>query len=173
MLTITRLTPQLYSGQVPALAAVLADAVAGGASLGFRTPFGAGDAEAWWRAREDAVRDGVLTVWTASDPTGVVGTVSLAGEQKPNGRHRAEVLKLIVHRLARGRGVGRALLATAERAAAESGATLLLLDTETGSPAERLYASAGWTRYGVVPGYAASPDGTLEDCTFFYKPVTA
>ncbi|MER7274369.1 GNAT family N-acetyltransferase [Dactylosporangium sp. NPDC000244] len=169
MPTITRLTPPVYPGHVDALAEVLADAVAHGASVGFRSPFGPGDAAAWWRTREPAVRDGSLHVWVAADADAVVGTVSLALEPKPNGRHRAEVLKLLVHSRARGRGVGRALLGTAEAAAAGSGATLLLLDTATGSPAERLYASAGWTRYGVVPGYATDPAGTLEDCSFFFK----
>ncbi|MER7009142.1 GNAT family N-acetyltransferase [Dactylosporangium sp. NPDC000555] len=173
MPTITRLRPGSYAGQVDNLAAVLADAVAHGASVGFRSPFDACDAAAWWRTREPAVRDGSLSVWIAEDGTGVVGTVSLALEGKPNGRHRGEVLKLMVHSVARGRGLGRALLDTAERAAAEAGATLLLLDTATGSPAERLYETSGWTRYGIVPDYAADPAGTLADCSFFYKRIAA
>ncbi|WP_432972336.1 N-acetyltransferase family protein [Dactylosporangium sp. CA-233914] len=169
MPTITRLTPRSYPGHVDRLADVLADVVAHGASVGFRAPFGPGDAAAWWRNRESAVRDGSLNVWVAEDGGDLLGTVSLALEAKPNGRHRAEVLKLMVHSRARGRGVGRALLGTAEVAAAGAGATLLLLDTATGSPAERLYETAGWIRYGIVPDYAADPDGTLEDCSFFYK----
>jgi GNAT superfamily N-acetyltransferase len=167
--TITRLTPQSYRDHVDDLAAVLADTVARGASVGFRTPFGPADAAAWWRTREPAVRDGRLHVWIAEEDAGPLGTVSLATEVKPNGRHRAEVLKLMVAGTARGRGLGRALLSTAERAAAAGGATLLLLDTATGSPAERLYETAGWTRYGIVPDYATDPAGTLEACSFFYK----
>ncbi|HTJ33432.1 MAG TPA: GNAT family N-acetyltransferase [Dactylosporangium sp.] len=173
MYTITRLSPQSYPAHVDNLAAVLADVVRGGASVGFRAPFGAGDAAAWWRTREPSVRDGSLTVWIAEDGTGVVGTVSLCLEPKPNGRHRAEVVKLMVHSLSRGHGLGRALLETAEQAAASAGATLLLLDTATGSPAERLYETAGWTRYGIVPDYATTPTGTLEPCSFFYKQLTA
>ncbi|WP_426503918.1 GNAT family N-acetyltransferase [Dactylosporangium sp. McL0621] len=169
MPTITRLTPRAYPGRVDALAEILADAVAHGASVGFRAPFGPGDAAAWWRTREAAVRDGALHVWLAEDNGAVIGTVSLALEPKPNGRHRAEVLKLMVHSRERGRGLGRALLATAEAAAAGAGAGLLLLDTVTGSPAERLYETAGWTRYGIVPEYATDPAGTLEDCSFFFK----
>ncbi|WP_420160619.1 GNAT family N-acetyltransferase [Nocardiopsis sp. CNT-189] len=85
--------------------------------------------------------------------------------------HRAEVVKPMVAPSARGRGLGRRLLEAAERYAAEAGATLLLLDTETGSAADRLYASAGWTGYGVVPDHTAEPGGALRDCTFFYKRI--
>ncbi|MCO5996951.1 GNAT family N-acetyltransferase [Actinoallomurus rhizosphaericola] len=166
---ITRLSAAEYTARVPDLADLLLDAVAGGHSLGFVEPFERGAALDWWRARTPAVADGSLLVWACPGPRGVDGTVGLALESKPNGRHRAEVVKLMVHRDARGRGLGRALLATAERAAAELGAGLLLLDTETGSVAESLYTTAGWTRYGVVPDYASDPSGALRDCSFFYK----
>ncbi|MFD1150286.1 GNAT family N-acetyltransferase [Saccharothrix hoggarensis] len=88
-----------------------------------------------------------------------------------NGTHRAEVAKLVVHRDARGAGLGRALLDVAEREAARRGATLLVLDTQTGSPAERLYRRAGWTEVGVIPDYAADPDRVLRPTTLFYKRV--
>jgi GNAT superfamily N-acetyltransferase len=118
------------------------------------------------------VADGGLSVWVARGPDGITGTVSLSLERKPNGRHRAEIVKLMVHRDARGQGLGGALLARAERAAARAGATLLLLDTVVGSAAEHLYRTASWTRYGIVPDYAADPAGSLEDCSFYYKQLT-
>jgi hypothetical protein len=50
------------------------------------------------------------------------------------------------------------------------GRTLLILDTETGSTAERLYAKLGWTRFGEVPAYATRPDGRARNAvSFFYK----
>ncbi|GID95781.1 GNAT family N-acetyltransferase [Amorphoplanes digitatis] len=168
-MTITRLTAEAFEAAVPELADLLVDSVAGGASVGFLAGFDHAAAVAWWRSRAAAVADGTLLVWLAAGPAGPCGTISLAYAEKPNARHRAEVLKLAVHRGARGRGLGRRLLAAAERAAAESGATLLLLDTETASAAERLYESAGWVRYGIVPDYAAGPEGALKDCSFFYK----
>jgi GNAT superfamily N-acetyltransferase len=169
--SIERLTPDGFEAAVPALAGLLVDSVAGGASVGFLAGFDATAAAAWWQNRAAAVADGNLVVWTAGDPGGVIGTISLAYPEKPNARHRAEIVKLAVHRSARGRGVGRRLLATAEWEAARAGVTLLLLDTETGSAAERLYESAGWLRYGIVPGYAAGPSGDLQDCSFFYKGI--
>ncbi|MGW3401566.1 GNAT family N-acetyltransferase [Streptomyces zhihengii] len=99
----------------------------------------------------------------------VIGTVQLRSETSPNGTHRAEVAKLLVHRDARGRGVARLLLTAAEECARDAGRTLLLLDTQTGSAAEHLYRSAGWTQVGTVPDYAADPAGVLRPTTFFRK----
>lgn len=79
----------------------------------------------------------------------------------------------MVHRDARGRGLGRRLLGAAEETAAAAGITLLHLDTETDSPAERLYGSAGWTRAGVIPDYAADPTGVLRPATLYYKRLGA
>ena len=43
------------------------------------------------------------------------------------------------------------------------------LDTEEGSPAERMYERLGWAKAGVIPAFAYSPDGRLRPSTFFYK----
>ncbi|MGW0148457.1 N-acetyltransferase family protein [Streptomyces sp. NPDC003333] len=151
------------------LAALLVDTVAAGSSVGFLASLDLADAETWWTGRAEAVDDGHLAVWAAYDGEHVVGTVSLAFADKPNSRHRAEVVKLMVHPRARGRGLGRTLLTAAETAAADAGITLLHLDTETGSPAERLYGSVGWTRAGVIPDFATSPDGQPRPTTIYYK----
>lgn len=155
------------------LAELLADVVDGGSSLGFLAPLDRAAAADWWRGLAPEVADGQLAVWAARDAerARVTGTVSIGFVDKPNGRHRAEILKLMVHSSARGQGLARTLLATAERAAAEAGVTLLVLDTETGSPAESLYRSGGWTAAGVIPDYAADPAGTLHPTTLFFKKV--
>ena len=155
------------------LADLLVDTVEGGASVGFLAPLDRAQALAWWRERAAGAAAGSLAVWVAYDGGRPVGTVSLAFPDKPNSRHRAELVKLMVHRDTRGRGLGRRLLATAEEAAVAAGITLLHLDTETDSPAEHLYRSAGWTRAGVIPDYAVSPDGVLRPTTLYYKHVGA
>jgi GNAT superfamily N-acetyltransferase len=167
---ITRVPAEGFAAAVPQLAEVLVDAVEGGASVGFVLPFAAGEAQRWWATVELGVSEGRTLLWVARDEAGIVGTIQLKLERGyPNGRHRAEVSKLLVHRRGRGRGLGRALLGVAERAAADHGCTLVVLDTQTGSPAERLYRSAGWTELGVMPEHAADPWGELRPTTYFYK----
>ncbi|MFE2534134.1 GNAT family N-acetyltransferase [Streptomyces sp. NPDC059371] len=168
-MTVTRLTAAELLAGADELAGLLTDTVEGGASIGFLAPFGRAAAVAWWRERADAVSAGHHAVWVARADGRLLGTVALAFPDKPNSRHRAELVKLMVHRDGRGQGVGRTLLATAETAAAAAGITLLHLDTETGSPAESLYLSAGWTRIGAIPDYAAAPSGELRPTTIFYK----
>jgi GNAT superfamily N-acetyltransferase len=148
---------------------LLADAVAGGASVGFLSPLSREDALKWWRALAAPVANGVLALWVAQDGERVLGTVQLRFASMPNGAHRAEVAKLLVHRDARRAGLGRALLDVAEREAAKRGVTLLVLDTETGSGAEPLYRRAGWTEVGVIPDYATDPTGVPRPTTVFYK----
>ncbi|MGW6542639.1 N-acetyltransferase family protein [Streptomyces massasporeus] len=155
------------------LADLLTAVVNAGASVGFLAPLGRAKALAWWEGRAADVAAGRLAVWVACDGQRVLGTVSLAFPDKANSRHRAELVKLMVAPEARGHGLGRRLLATAEAAAEEAGITLLHLDTETGSPAEQLYRSSGWTPVGAVPDYAADPGGVLRPTTIYYKRIPA
>ncbi|MFD6278138.1 GNAT family N-acetyltransferase [Streptomyces sp. NPDC060209] len=150
-------------------AALMIEAVEGGASVGFLAPLDRAAAAIWWRERALAVESGSKQVWIARDDERVVGTIGLVKAALPNARHRAEVEKLMVRPSARGRGIGRALLTAVERSAATEGLTLLVLDTETGSDAEHLYRAAGWTPCGSVPDYAADPYGTLRATTFYYR----
>jgi GNAT superfamily N-acetyltransferase len=75
---------------------------------------------------------------------------------------------MLVHRTARRRGIGAALMQEVEAEARRRGRTLLVLDTANGD-AERLYARSGWQRAGVIPDYALWPDGGLCDTTIFWK----
>ncbi|MGW6022479.1 N-acetyltransferase family protein [Streptomyces sp. NPDC055099] len=167
----TRLSADQLHHAADDLADLLVDVVDGGSSLGFLAPLDRTAAADWWRGLTPAVAGGRLAIWVARDGERVTGTVSVGFVDKPNGRHRAEILKLMVHRAARGRGLARTLLAAAEQAAADAGVSLLVLDTETGSPAESLYRHGGWTAAGVIPDYAADPAGVLHPTTLFFKKV--
>ena len=105
----------------------------------------------------------------AEDDTGIVGTVQLVLGQPENQPHRADLSKMLVHRRARRRGLGAALLEAAEQTARDCEKTLLVLDTNTGSDAERLYARMGWVRVGTIPDFSVQPRGGLRATTVFYK----
>lgn len=151
------------------LAAILADAVASGASVGFVSPFGVRDAERWWRSLLPDVASGAVLVLALRDGGRIVGTAQLRLAPLPNARHRAEVAKVLVHRDARRRGHAAALMARVEELARERGRTLLVLDTITGTDAARLYERLGWTRAGEIPRYAATPDGSRAPTTVYFK----
>ncbi|MFF2851067.1 GNAT family N-acetyltransferase [Streptomyces sp. NPDC058001] len=166
---VKRLTAARLLNSADALGDLLVDTVRGGSSLGFMESLDRATAADWWRGLSTAVESGRLALWAARDAQGIVGTVGVQFADKPNGRHRAEIIKLMVHRRARGQGLGRTLLTTAEHGAADAGVTLLHLDTETDSPAEGLYRSAGWEWAGTIPDYATDPYGIPHATTLFYK----
>ncbi|MEV0648092.1 GNAT family N-acetyltransferase [Phytomonospora sp. NPDC050363] len=168
---ISALTPAAVEDHLPGLSALLADTVTGGASIGFLAPMPPDAAAAWWRAVAGRLGEDHLA-WAAHDGDRVVGTVQLVRATAPNSRHRGDVAKLMVHPDARGRGLARALLEAVDSRARELGVTLLVLDTETGSPAETLYEKAGWTRVGEIPDYALDPHGRPHPTTVFWKRPT-
>jgi GNAT superfamily N-acetyltransferase len=157
---------------VDGLADVLIDCVDGGASVSFMHPLPRAKALEFWRGVADGVAHGERALLIAEDVGGVIGTVQLILHQPENQPHRADLSKMLVHRRARRRGVGAALLRAAEGAARECGKSLLVLDTAS-DDAERLYATLGWQRCGVIPGYALLPQGGLCDTTFFYRILAA
>jgi GNAT superfamily N-acetyltransferase len=158
----------LTDADIDGLAAVLADCVAGGASVGFMQPYSLDRAAAWWRGLAADVAAGRRALLVAEDEQGIVGTVHLVLAQPDNQPHRADLCKMLVMRRARKQGVGAALMDAAEKEARAAGKTLLVLDTAS-PDAERLYARMGWTRLGVIPGYALLPDGDLCATTYFYR----
>jgi len=166
---VRRLEGEVLREQLDGLAAVLADCVAGGASVSYMAPFSHEDARVAFAGFAREVEAGRRLLLAAFDGETVVGTVQVLLSFPPNQPHRGEIAKLLVRRSSRGRGVAQALMARAEQDARAAGKTLLVLDTVTGDPAERLYARLGWTAVGVIPGYALYPDGRPCDTTVFWK----
>ena len=101
----------------------------------------------------------------------VAGSVQLGLCMKPNGVHRAEVQKLLVHTHWRRRGIGQALVSAIEQEARLAHRSLLYLDTEPGKPALALYERAGWLRAGEIPDYARTPDGQLHSTVLLYRQI--
>lgn len=178
--TIDEWRPDLSDGastaqEIDMLADVLHAVVHGGAGVSFVVPFSIDDARAFWR---ESVLPGVMArrrhVLIASLDGRIVGTVQLDPAWAPNQPHRAEVLKLLVHPVARRRGLARALMVALEALARRRGWTLLTLDTWTGQPGERLYRSLGYTAAGVIPRFArGSTTPEFEPTTIMFKELTA
>jgi GNAT superfamily N-acetyltransferase len=154
--------------EIQGLSDVLIDCVEGGASVSFMLPMTRAKADAFWRNAAAGVARGERVVLSADDETGIVGTVQIILAQPENQPHRGDLAKMLVHRRARRRGIGAALLVAAERSALDAGKTLLVLDTAS-DDAERLYARQGWQRCGIIPNYALLPDGRPCATTYFFK----
>jgi len=153
---------------IPALGELFFDTVDGGASLGFLADVDEPQMREYWEAVFDQLGPR-HRLWLAHRDGQALGTVQLSLCGKPNGRHRAEVQKLMVHRDARRSGLAARLMEAAEAQARAAGIRLLVLDTEAQSPAEAFYQSQGWQRTGEIPGFAANPDGTLRATALYWK----
>ncbi|QJE02708.1 GNAT family N-acetyltransferase [Massilia forsythiae] len=166
---IQKLDARAVDAALPQLAQLLLDAVGGGASLGFLSGIGADEADDYWRGVRGAVADGARVLLAAVQDGALLGSVQLDLCRRPDGSHRAEVQKLMVHRRARRRGIGSVLLRAVEAEARALQRGLLCLDTEAGCGAEHLVHDLGYTRVGEVPGYAATPGGQLRPSAIYYK----
>jgi ribosomal protein S18 acetylase RimI-like enzyme len=154
---------------VNGLVEVLTDCVEGGASVSFMRPLSREQATAFWQRVAQNVSQGHCALLIAEDGQGICGTVQLTFNLPENQPHRADLSKLLVHRRARRRGLGAALIHAAEATARECHKTLLVLDAVTGGDAARLYERLGWRRVGDIPDYALFPDGGFCSTTFFYR----
>lgn len=168
-IAIRTLSPDQALAAAPALASVLLDCVAGGASVSFMADLTRERAEAFWRGVAEAARADGRVVIVAEADGAIVGTVQLIPVRIDNQPHRAEVAKMLVARGARRAGVGAALMSAVEAAARAMGRSLLTLDTVEDSAGDRLYRRMGWTYVGTIPDYALYPDGAPCAASLFYK----
>ncbi|MCW2236732.1 GNAT family N-acetyltransferase [Azospirillum canadense] len=171
-LTITRIDrlddPALMAG----LEALLEDAVASGASVGYHAPLSPALNRDFWTGVSRQLEGGAHRLLVARAPDGtVLGSVQLALCTRPNGAHRAEVQKLLVLTRHRGRGIARRLMTDVEEFARGLGRSLLVLDTLKGNVGEPFYERTGWMRAGEIPGYTVEADGSRHATVLFYKNI--
>ena len=171
MVEIRRITAAEGHQHLEVLAQVLLDCVEGGASVSFMASLSKAEAESFFEKVLEGVQQGDRILLAAFVDSELIGTVQILTATPPNQPHRADVARLLVLRSARGQGVGARLMEHAEEAGRLAGKTLLVLDTATGGPAEKLYTRLGWTRVGVIPKYALYPDGSWCDTTIFCKQI--
>jgi GNAT superfamily N-acetyltransferase len=155
---------------VPRLAEILIDAVAAGAGVSFMHPLSKGDATLFWRDHLPDIEAGKTFLLVCSNDAGViVGTVMLMKAWAPNQPHRADVGKLLVHSQHQRQGVASALIHAVESHAAKIGLKLITFDAVSGGNAEAFYRTMGYHFVGIIPRYAYSGTGKLDDTAFFYK----
>ncbi len=162
---IERLT-SLSERDAGELSELLVAIVEQGASVGFLPPLEPDIARTYWL---HAIEPENVVFLVAKRNGAIVGTVQLEWSPKKNGRHRAEVNKLLVHPNAQRLGIGRKLMDRLEALAVESGWTTLHLDTREGDTSNDFYQSQGWVKVGIIPRWAESADGTLDGTVFYYK----
>jgi len=156
---------------VAALAELLIETVASGASVTFMHPLAPEHARRFWENSLAAAERGERVVLGARDNGRLVGTVTLSLDTPDNQQHRAEISKLMTALAYRRRGFGRALLLAAERIAETKGRILLTLDTAAEDGAAGLYERLGYCRAGLIPDYAYKPQGGLVATILYYKRI--
>ena len=158
------------------LAELLMACVGSGASIGFLAPLAPAEADAYWEKTFGDLSGGfrVLLVVREEADGVIIGSAQLACESRANGRHRAEVQKVMVRPSHRRRGIAARLMHEIERVARSRGVTLLFLDTgDSHSGARQLYETTGYVYVGGIPGYALDPRGTPEKNAIFYKTLAS
>ena len=164
------LTPSSFASAKRELVELLRSCVDAGGSLGYLAPMPDSHAVDFWESVLPLVQSGARFVLVARDGEGIVGTVQIAFESKPNGSHRAEVLKMMVAPAHRRRGIAADLVGELERHARERSITLLVLDTAEGpSGARKFYESLGYEYVGGVPDYALDPEGRPTKNAIYFK----
>ena len=154
---------------VAALAELIVEAVAHGASLHFMHPLARADAEAFWAKSLAAADAGERIILGAFEDGEMVGTVTLHVDTPPNQPHRAEIAKMMTRLSHRHRGIATALLREAERIAIAHDRWLLVLDTAEDEGAAGLYERAGFQLTGLIPDFALKPHGGLTGTLIYWK----
>lgn len=144
---------------------MLIQIVDAGASIGFLPPLEYKEAVAYW---EQVLQPATL-LYVAKINDVIAGTIQLHLCTKPNGDHRAEVAKLMVHLDYRRHGIARLLMEHVEQQARLAQRILLVLDTRDGDSSNRLYQSLGYSQAGQIPNYAKSGTSSLDATNLYYK----
>jgi GNAT superfamily N-acetyltransferase len=151
------------------LTTILDGVIRSGASVGWVEPPSAHEARAYWAG---VIRPGNLLI-CGFDGERIVATGQLELAQKENGRHRAEIAKVLVLPTRQGEGLGRLMMEALEAIARREGRTLVHLDTNADDTTNAFYQRLGWQVAGTIPDWARlGTDGQLHGTTFYFKQLS-
>jgi GNAT superfamily N-acetyltransferase len=167
-ITVEELDAAGVEERLDALAKLLLDAHGSGMALGLAAPLSIEGARSAYADAAARLAPGERVLLAALDGDEVVGAVQLDRSDAGNGRHRAEVRRLVVRADRRGSGLGRALMDAIVDVARGLDLRLLWLSTHEETDADRIYGRLGWTRAGVIPDYAELPSGELAGNAFYF-----
>jgi acetyltransferase len=175
-IVLERLSASALQERLDDLVNLLRSCVHGGASLGFLAPLPEAEAIDYWTALRPQIASGSRTVLVAQEGADgrIVGSGQLAFESRPNGRHRAEVCKVMVLPSHRRRRIAARLMSDLERHARDRSIRLLFLDTSEGAGGARdFYETLGYTYAGGIPDYALDPDGRPAKNAIYFKMLSS
>lgn len=155
------------------LTTLLVACVRAGAALGFLDTLTHEESRAFWVTSLEQQSTGSRSVLVAVDDEVILGTISVLLAFPANQLHRGEIAKLMVSPDRQGTGLGSVLLESGEQVAWNAGKSLLVLDTEAGSPAEGFYARHGWTKTGEIPDFALTAAGKIHPVALYWKRLAA
>ena len=144
-----------------------------GASLGFYASTATGLLCSYWHTVAKEVSHNQRLLYILYDKGEIQATVQLALCLKQNGRHRADVEKLLVQPSSHRQGYASKLMAYVESEARQQGIQLLVLDTQSGDKAERFYHAIGYSKVGQIPYYVSDVSGKLFSTSYYYKYLIA
>jgi acetyltransferase len=166
---LRRVTAESFAHYRPGLIELLLDAVGQGWSLGFKADLDAAQARSYFDEVLSDVEQGNLLLWVVVRDEQVQASVQLALCQKLDGRHRAQVQKLLVQQQAQRHGLGQQLMTALEQGARQHQRGLLHLDIQAGAPAEAFYRALGYTRVGEIPDYTSGPNDDYHSTAIYFK----
>jgi len=163
---VPQLEPDEARARTRELAALLREALEAGMALG---QLAGADTQQAVAETIAALEPGRRLLFGAFRGGELVGAAQLERAAAANGRHRAEVQRVVVRADAQRQGVGRELMRVVEAAAAAEEITLLWLTTHDRTPACAFYERLGYERLGVMPDYSRRPSGELWPGAFYYR----
>ncbi|TWF75847.1 acetyltransferase (GNAT) family protein [Pseudonocardia hierapolitana] len=138
-----------------------------GGAVGFAPDAPEADIRAAAEQAIEDVRAGREQLFVLDADGELVGAVFLRRGPKATVRHRADVVRLMVHPDLQGRGWGKALLDAVVAHATAIGLEQLLLSARGGTTLPDFYAKQGWRQVGLFPDALRIGPDDLRDEHWF------